>query len=85
MRGAFGARCGGALESSLNPGHIGCNFFGLAVFCLLETAGETDMNSNLIPTDGMVIDGWSALIAFALYLIALGVFAITLASGISVA
>lgn len=43
------------------------------------------MNSNLIPTDGMVIDGWSALIAFALYLIALGVFAITLASGISVA
>jgi hypothetical protein len=39
------------------------------------------MNTNLIRGSGTVMDGWPILVAFALYLVAFGVFAITMPSG----
>ena len=43
------------------------------------------MNTKLICTHGTVMDGWPILIAFVLYLVALGVFAVTMVSGSPVA
>jgi hypothetical protein len=43
------------------------------------------MNSNLVRSHDMVLDGWSILIAFALHLVALGIVAMTMASGTLVA
>jgi hypothetical protein len=43
------------------------------------------MNSNQIRTNRMVLDGWPILVAFALYLVAFGIFALTMVSGIAVA
>jgi len=43
------------------------------------------MNTNLIRTHGTVIDGWPILVAVALYLAALGIFAMTLVPAIPVA
>jgi hypothetical protein len=42
------------------------------------------MNDNVIRIKGRVLDGWPALVAFALYWVALVILALTLASGISV-
>jgi hypothetical protein len=43
------------------------------------------MNTNLIRAHGTVMDGWPMLVAFALYLVALGIFAMTMVSGNAVA
>jgi len=43
------------------------------------------MNSNQVPSNDMVLDGWPILIAFALYLVAFGIVAVTMASGMPVA
>jgi hypothetical protein len=43
------------------------------------------MNTNPIRAHGTVMDGWPILVAFALYLIAFGVFAVTMVSGSPVA
>jgi hypothetical protein len=43
------------------------------------------MNTNPIRAHGTVMDGWPILVAFALYLVALGVFAVTMVSGSAVA
>jgi hypothetical protein len=43
------------------------------------------MNSNHVRTNDMVLDGWPILIAFALYLVAFGVVAMTMAPGTLVA
>jgi hypothetical protein len=42
------------------------------------------MNDNLMRARSKVIDGWPMLVAFALYWLALVIFAMTLASGIFV-
>jgi hypothetical protein len=43
------------------------------------------MNSNQVRSNDMDLDGWPILIAFALYLIAFGIVAMTMASGMLVA
>ena len=43
------------------------------------------MNTNLIRAHGTVMDGWPILVAFALYLVAFGIFATIRVSGIPVA
>jgi hypothetical protein len=43
------------------------------------------MNTNLIRAHGTVMDGWPILVAFALYLVAFGILAITTVSGTPVA
>jgi hypothetical protein len=43
------------------------------------------MNTNLVRAHGTVLDGWPILMAFALYLVAFGVFYMTTVSGIPVA
>jgi hypothetical protein len=43
------------------------------------------MNTNPIRAHGTVMDGWPMLVAFILYLVALGVFAVTMISGSAVA
>jgi hypothetical protein len=43
------------------------------------------MNGKLIRPQGMVVDGWRFLVAFALSWLVFVVFALTLASGIPVA
>lgn len=43
------------------------------------------MNTNLVRARGTVLDGWPILMAFALYLVAFGVFYMTTVSGIPVA
>jgi hypothetical protein len=43
------------------------------------------MHTNQVRSNGMVLDGWPILIAFALYLVAFGVVAMTMASGVPVA
>jgi hypothetical protein len=43
------------------------------------------MNTNLIRTHGTVIDGWPILVAFALYLVAFGIVAMTMVPEIPVA
>jgi hypothetical protein len=43
------------------------------------------MNSNQIRTNWRVLDGWPILVAFALYLLAFAIFAMTMVSGIPVA
>jgi len=43
------------------------------------------MNSNQVRSNEIVLDGWPLLIALALYLIAFGVVAMTMASGMLVA
>jgi len=42
------------------------------------------MHSNRIRTNRMVLDGWPILVAFAMYLLAFGIFAMTMVSGIPV-
>ena len=42
------------------------------------------MNTHLIRTHGTVMDGWPIMIAFALYLVAFGIFAMTTVPGIPV-
>jgi hypothetical protein len=39
------------------------------------------MNSNQVRSNEIVLDGWPLLVALALYLIAFGVVAMTMASG----
>jgi hypothetical protein len=39
------------------------------------------MNSNQVRSNDMVLDGWPILIAFALYLVAFGIVAMTMAAG----
>jgi hypothetical protein len=39
------------------------------------------MNSNQVRSNDMVLDGWPILIAFALYLVAFGIAAMTMAAG----
>ena len=60
-----------------------CNFPDPAVF--YGQTRENDMNSNQVRSNEMVLDGWPLLIALALYLIAFGVVAVTMASGMLVA
>jgi hypothetical protein len=43
------------------------------------------MNGNLIRAHGTVMDGWPILVAFALYLLAFGILAMTTVSGTAVA
>jgi hypothetical protein len=43
------------------------------------------MNSNQIRPNDMILDGWPILVAFALYLVAFGVVAMTMAAGMLVA
>jgi hypothetical protein len=43
------------------------------------------MNSDQVRSNDMVLDGWPILIAFALYLVAFGIVAMTMATGILVA
>lgn len=43
------------------------------------------MNSNQVRSNEIVLDGWPLLMALALYLIAFGVVAMTMASGMLVA
>jgi hypothetical protein len=43
------------------------------------------MNTNLIRAHGAVMDGWPILVAFALYLVAFGIFAMTTVPKIPVA
>jgi hypothetical protein len=43
------------------------------------------MNSTQVRSNDMVLDGWPILIAFALYLVAFGIVAMTMASGMLVA
>jgi hypothetical protein len=43
------------------------------------------MNSNQVRSNDLVLDGWPVLIAFALYLVAFGIVAMTMASGTPVA
>jgi hypothetical protein len=43
------------------------------------------MNTNPIRAHGTVMDGWPILVAFALYLLAFGVLAVTVVSGSTVA
>jgi hypothetical protein len=43
------------------------------------------MNTNLIRAHGTVMDGWPNLVAFALYLVAFSILAMTTVSGIPVA
>jgi hypothetical protein len=43
------------------------------------------MNTNLIRTHETVIDGWPIWVAFALYLAAFGIFAMTMVPGVPVA
>lgn len=42
------------------------------------------MNTHLIRAHGTVIDGWPILLAFALYLVAFGIFAMTMVPKIPV-
>jgi hypothetical protein len=42
------------------------------------------MNTKLIRAHGTVMDGWPVWIAFALYLVAFGIFALTVAPGMPV-
>ncbi len=43
------------------------------------------MNRNQIRTNRMVVDWWPILVAFAMYLVAFGIFAMTMVPGIPVA
>jgi hypothetical protein len=43
------------------------------------------MNSNRVRTNRIVLDGWPILVAFAMYLLAFGVFAMTMVSGVPLA
>jgi hypothetical protein len=43
------------------------------------------MNSNQVRSNHMVLDGWPILIAFALYLVAFGIVAMTTTTGMPVA
>jgi hypothetical protein len=43
------------------------------------------MNINPIRAQGTVIDGWPIWVAFALYVVAFGIFAMTMAPGMPVA
>jgi hypothetical protein len=43
------------------------------------------MNSNQIRANRMVLDGWPILVVFALYLVAFGIFAMTMVPGIPLA
>jgi hypothetical protein len=43
------------------------------------------MNSNQVRSNDRVLDGWPILVAFALYLVAFGVVAMTMATGMLVA
>jgi hypothetical protein len=43
------------------------------------------MNSNQVRSNDMVLDGWPILVAFALYLVAFGIVAMTMAAGIAAA
>jgi len=43
------------------------------------------MNSSQIRSNGMVLDRWPILVSFALYLVAFGIFAMTMVSGFPVA
>ena len=56
-----------------------CNFPAPAVF--YGQTRENDMNSNQVRSNEIVLDGWPLLVALALYLIAFGVVAMTMASG----
>jgi hypothetical protein len=60
-----------------------CNFLPLTVF--YGRTRENRMNSSQVRTHEMVMDGWPILVAFALYLVAFGVVAMTIASVIPVA
>ena len=51
-----------------------CNFFRIAGFYGLSRR-ENEMNGSLIRAGGRTIDGWPILLAFAMYLIAFGIFA----------
>jgi hypothetical protein len=43
------------------------------------------MNSNQVRSNEIVLDGWPVLIALALYMVAFGIVALTMASGMPVA
>jgi hypothetical protein len=43
------------------------------------------MNTNQVRANEIILDGWPILIAFALYLVAFGIVAVTMASGMPVA
>jgi hypothetical protein len=43
------------------------------------------MNSNQVRSNDMVLDGWPILVAFALYLVAFGIVAMTMAAGMPAA
>jgi hypothetical protein len=43
------------------------------------------MNSNQVRSNDMVLDGWPILVAFALYLAAFSIVAMTMATGMLVA
>jgi hypothetical protein len=60
----------------------GRNFLPTAVFLWQK---ENRMNSNQVRSNDMVLDGWPILVAFALYLVAFGIVAMTMAAGMLVA
>ena len=46
---------------------------------------ETGMNTNLVRTNGVVIDGWPILLAYTVYVISFCIFATTMTSVFPVA
>jgi hypothetical protein len=49
--------------------------------CSCGRTRENRMNSNQVRSNDMVLDGWPILVAFALYLVAFGIVAMTMATG----
>jgi hypothetical protein len=53
--------------------------------CSWGRTRENRMNSNQVRSNDMVLDGWPILVAFALYLVAFGIVAMTMATGMAAA
>jgi hypothetical protein len=76
-----GALANQALEKSKGSRH--CNFLLAAVF--YGGTRENRMNRNHARSHEMILDGWPVLIAFVSYLVAFGIVAMTMVSGMQVA